>query len=131
MKIYLLQRVCQVRTCLTFLILSKLKGNLRVLLKKKTDGKEITENINDRNVTVGSVEDPLNMHRTASNETILISEIPNIINEENVTIAPRQRKKTISILSDKFCEKQAFLYLLPTGKFGYNASQDIAISTGL
>ena len=73
--------------------------------------KKFTENINDRNVTVGSVEDPLNMHRTASNETILISEIPNIINEENVTIAPRQRKKTISILSDKFCEKQAFLYL--------------------
>ena len=38
------------------------------------------------------------MHRTASNETTLVSEIPNITNEENVIIA--------SVLSDEFCEKQ-------------------------
>ena len=42
---------------------------------------EMTENINDRSETeFPSVEDPLNMHKTASNETILVSEIPNIIN---------------------------------------------------
>ena len=36
-----------------------------------------------------SVEDPLNMHRPASNETTLISDIPNILNEERVIIAPQ------------------------------------------
>ena len=30
-------------------------------------------------------------------------------------------KKTVSILDDKFCEDQAFPYLLPKGKFGYKA----------
>ena len=32
----------------------------------------------------GSVEDPLSMHRTASNQTVLVSEIPYVINDENV-----------------------------------------------
>ena len=35
-----------------------------------------------------SVEDPLNMHTNGTNETTLISESPNIINEENFIIAP-------------------------------------------
>ena len=39
-----------------------------------------------------SVEGHLIMHRTASNETTLVSEIPNIINKKNVIIAPGQRK---------------------------------------
>ena len=33
------------------------------------------------------------MHRTASNERTLVSEIPSTINEENVIIAPGQGKK--------------------------------------
>ena len=40
-----------------------------------------------------SVEDPLNMHRTASNETTVVSEISNIINDENVIVAPGQGRK--------------------------------------
>ena len=35
--------------------------------------------------------------------------------------------KTISILRDYFCEKEAFFYLPPECKFGYNAPQDIPI----
>ena len=58
------------------------------------------------------------MHRTASNETTLVSQIPNIINDENVIISPGQRKKIVSILSDEFWEAQSFPYLLPKGKFG-------------
>ena len=55
-------------------------------------GKEITENINDRSETeFASIEDPLILHRTASNETTLVSEIPNIINDKNVIIAQGQR----------------------------------------
>ena len=68
------------------------------------------------------------MHRTASNETTLVSDIPNIINDENVIIAKGQGKKPVSILSDEFCEEQAFLYLLLKGKFGYNVPRDIPIT---
>ena len=61
--------------------------------KNVSDGKEMTKNINDRSETeFGSVEDPLNMHRTASNEKSLVSEIPYIINKEIFIIAPGQRK---------------------------------------
>ena len=73
------------------------------------------------------VEDSLSMHRTASNETSLMSEISIIINEENV-IAPGQGKKSVSRLSDEFCEKQALAYLLPKGKFAYDTPRDISIS---
>ena len=47
-------------------------------------------------------EDQLNMHRTASNERTLISEILNLINEESTGKLPA------SISSDKFCVKLAF-----------------------
>ena len=58
--------------------------------------------------------------------TTFVSEIPNIINDENVNITPGQGEKPVLILSNEFCEKQ--IYLLPKGKFGYNASWDIPIS---
>ena len=35
----------------------------------------------------------------------VVSEIPNIINEENLIIVSAQGKIQVSILSDKFCEK--------------------------
>ena len=37
-------------------------------------------------------------------------------------LAPEQGRKTVSILSEGFCEKQAHPYLLSKGKFGFNAS---------
>ena len=39
--------------------------------------------------------DPESMYRTGSNETVLVSEIPHITNDENVIIALQQRKKQI------------------------------------
>ena len=68
------------------------------------------ENINntEEETKHASVEDSLNMHRIASNETTLISEIPDIIIEENVIIAPRQGKIVVSISSDQFCKEQAY-----------------------
>ena len=92
-----------------------------------SDEKEMSKN-NDKNASEAeyvSVEDPLNMHRTATNETTLISEIANIINEKN---APGQGKTPVSILGDEFCEEQAFPYLLPKCKFGYNVPRNIQIS---
>ena len=68
------------------------------------------------------VEHPLSRHRTGSNETALVSEISNIINDENVIIAPGQRKSPVSILS------VALPYLLTKAKFGYKAPRDIPIS---
>ena len=78
-------------------------------------------NVISNETEYGLVEDLLSMHSTGSNETVLVSEIPSIINDENVIIAPGQGKKPVSILSDEFCEEQAFPYLLPKGKFGYKA----------
>ena len=68
------------------------------------------------------------MHRTVLNETALVSEVPYIINDENVIIAPGQGKKPVAILNDEFFEEQAFPFLLPKGKFGYKAPRDIPIS---
>ena len=64
-----------------------------------------------------SMEDRLSINRTGSNETPLVSEIPSIIHDENVVITSEQGKKPVSILSDEFCEEQAFLYLAPKSKF--------------
>ena len=85
----------------------------------------MSEGINDTETKYASVEDFLNMHRIASNETTLVSEIPYMINEENDTITPREGKILISVLDDKLCEEQVFPYLLCKGKFGYNALGDI------
>ena len=87
-------------------------------------------NENASETEYASVEDHLNMHKTATNGTTLISEISNIINEENVFIAPGQGKTSVSILDDEFCEKQAFPYLLPKGKSDYSVLRDIPISPG-
>ena len=101
----------------------KFKGNVSVLLKKNvSDGKEVAENINGRSETEFALfEDPLKMHITASNGTTPVSEIRNITNDEDVIIAPGQIKNQLSTFSNKFCEKKAFPYLIPKGKFGCNA----------
>ena len=76
--------------------------------------------MNDTETEYASVEDLLNMHRTVSNKTTLISEIPNVNNEEDVIVALGQRKKPALILTDEIYIEQAFPYLPPKGKFGYN-----------
>lgn len=82
----------------------------------------MSENINgtkSETEIASVVENPVKMHRAASNDTILMPEIPNIINEENVTIPPEQAKTPVQILSDEFYEEQAFPHL-HKGKFGHN-----------
>ena len=64
-------------------------------------GKKMSETINDTDTGYASVEDPLYMHRPESNETSLVFEIPNIVNEENSIIGSGQGKKPVSILSSK------------------------------
>ena len=104
---------------------------MNVLLKKIISQRnEISENINDikSETEHGSIGDPLNMHRSASNETTLASEILNITNEEIVITAPDEGIMPVSILSIKYCEEQVFPYLLPTSKFGFDAPRDFPTS---
>ena len=54
--------------------------NKNVTEKNISDRKETSENRNDIEIEYASVEDPLSMDRNASNETTLISDIPNLIN---------------------------------------------------
>ena len=95
MKIYLLQRVCQVRILLKFSDIVQIQGKSECLTEKiVSDKKEMTENIYDRSeIEFASVEDPLNVHTTASNETTLVSEIPYTINEEKYYNCPGAKKR--------------------------------------
>ena len=68
------------------------------------------------------------MNGTSINETTFVSQIPNIINEENFIIAAEQGKESALILSDEFCEEQTFPYFSREGKFAYNAPRDISTS---
>ena len=75
---------------------------------------EMNESINNTETGYGLVEVPLSMHRSVSNETTLISEIPNIVTEENVIIAPGQKQtkkknKTVPILFEEFVKSKHFL----------------------
>ena len=67
--------------------------NKNVTQKIISDRKELSETRNDTEKEYASVKDPLNLQRTSSNETTLVSETPSIINEQNVIIAPGQGKK--------------------------------------
>ena len=105
MKIYLLQRVCQVRILLKFSDIVQIQGKSECLTEKiVSDKKEMTENIYDGSeIEFASVEDPLNVHTTASNETTLVSEIPYTINEEkyyNCTGA-KKRFEVINFVNSK------------------------------
>ena len=51
------------------------------------------------------------MLKSASNETILAYEIPNIIDEENVIIVVGQGKAPVLILSGNFWKNKTFLIL--------------------
>ena len=101
--------------------------NLCVTEKYISEGKEISENMNDIEIEYALVEDPLNIRRSASNESTLVLEYRNIFNKEKVLLH-QGKEKHISILSDEFCEEDAFPYLLPTSNFGYNAPRDIPVS---
>ena len=91
----------------------EIQGQSECVTERNISGeKEMTENTNDRSDTeFASVEDHLNMHRTASNKTTLVFQIPNIINEENVIIAPGQGKTPVSILNDEFCEGHSYFHI--------------------
>ena len=74
------------------------------------------------------LDDPLNLHRVAANQATLISEIPNIIDKDNVTNAPGQSKTPPSVLRDDYCEELAFPCLFPTRKYGHKVKWKVPLS---
>ena len=76
-------------------------------------------NKNTTEAEYSSVEDPLNMYKPATNDTTLISEIPKMINGQNIIIVSGEGKISVPILGDEVCEEEAFPYLLRKGKLGY------------
>ena len=66
------------------------------------------------------IEDALNMHRTTSSETALVSEMSIIIDKENDIIAPGHGKAPSSLLHDQNGEELAVPYPFSKGKLGYS-----------
>lgn len=74
-------------------------------------------------------DDTLNSYRTCANETLLISDIPNILlDDENTILALGEGKTPFSLTNDNYCKELAHPHLFPTGKFGYKADRDIKLS---
>ena len=75
------------------------------------DGKEMSKNNNENTSEAGyaSVEDLLNMHRTATNETTLISEIPSIINEKMLSFHQVKEKHQLLVWVMNFVKNKHFL----------------------
>ena len=74
------------------------------------------------------MDNPLNAYRAAGYETTLVPEIPRIIEDDNVIMAPGQGKTPVSVLNDDHCEELAFPYLFSTGKFGYKVKRETPLS---
>ena len=64
------------------------------------DSTQISQSINDTKTRYASVESPLSMHRTLSDDTILISGIPNIIVNKEIV----NRKICIRYRLSNFCQ---------------------------
>ena len=74
------------------------------------------------------MNDPLNARRAAGYEITLVPEIPRIIDDDNIMMAPGPRKIPVSILNDNHFEELVFPYLFPTGKFGYKVKHKVPLS---
>ena len=66
----------------------------------------ISGTLEDKNFE--EAEHPYNLHWTATDETSLISEVPHLVDENNIVLAPGQNKTSLSILSDNHCEELGF-----------------------
>ena len=92
-------------------------------------GKTEADNLIVENESSESVDDALNTHRAGGYETTLVPEIPRIIKDDNLIMAPGQGKTQVSVLNDDHCEVPAFPYLFPIGKFGYKVKREFPFSS--
>ena len=82
----------------------------------------------DQSNDLEEIDNPLDQYRLGANDIALIPTIPCQINEEDITIAPGEGIKPLSILTDKHCEELALPHLFPTGKFGYQVEREVPLS---
>ena len=75
--------------------------------------------------TLEEDENPQHHYQYNSEESLFIPDIPFL---EEISIAPGERKKQSSLISNENCEALAFPYLFPTGKFRYNIQRDVKLS---
>ena len=73
-------------------------------------------------------EDPGNLHRTATTEASLISEVLHLVDENKIILAPGQNETPLSILSDDHCEELAFPHLFPGSKYEYRVEREVPLS---
>ena len=92
------------------------------------EDEETPDDNNDKYNDFEEIDNPLDQYRIGANETALIPTIPCQINEEDVTIAPGEGIKPISILTDQNCEELAHPNLFPNGKFGYKVQRQVPLS---
>ena len=82
----------------------------------------------DQSNNLEEIDNPLDRYRLGAKDSVLIPTIPCQINEEDITIAPGEGIKPLSILTDKHCEELAHPHLYPTGKFGYQVDREVPLS---
>ena len=73
-----------------------------ILIEEELDLTNQADNLED-------VENPFDQYRIRANDSALIPTIPCEIIEENITVAPGEGLKPISILTDKHCEEDIFM----------------------
>ena len=78
----------------------------------------------DPSDTLEEDENPQHQYQYNSEESLLIPDIPFL---EEISIAPSERKKQNSLISNENCEALAFPYLFPTGKLRYNIQRDVKL----
>ena len=72
-------------------------------------------------------ENPLSSNCANSDEMCVIPNFHNP-NEEVLDIAAGENKQPLSFFNDQYCEELAFLFLFPSGKFGYKVSKPVHLS---
>ena len=80
-----------------------------------------SSSLNDKNPCDGleEEENPLDSYRFNSQETMFVT----TTFSEEINIAPGEGKQPTSMLSDDYCEKLAFPYLLPEGSLVINLQE--------
>ena len=69
-----------------------------------------------------------NLYLTATNEVLLIWEVPHLVVENNIILATGKIKPLCLFLSDDHFVELAFAHLFPDGKFGYKVKREVPSS---
>ncbi|XP_057310266.1 uncharacterized protein LOC130648243 [Hydractinia symbiolongicarpus] len=110
--------------------LNNIPSDLSNVSNATSDGESYDENNENRAIDeeLEENENPLNEMQAGSPDTVLVANIPHVVHDESVVIAPGEGIKPLGMLADKQCEALSFPYLFPNGQFGYNVDRDVPLS---